>query len=243
MVGFNSTISTLYVGPKQQNFTNTGNVGIGTTDPTDLFQVGDGLKSITLGSACVVSCGYLSGYIGFNARRKRDDNYEASSSWTFSGAGHSGGGIIGVDATGPMIIAPVDGHNGPNGFTLNDADQYSKRVMMIFPRDMNGSGWVRVNGLIEAKEMKVTPATAWWPDFVFENKYKLKPLEDVEKYIIENKHLEGVPSSEEVATDGINLGEMNAILLRKIEELTLYMIELKKENEEIKKMILKSEKK
>ncbi|MEZ0184285.1 cell wall anchor protein, partial [Flavobacterium oncorhynchi] len=59
----------------------------------------------------------------------------------------------------------------------------------------------------------------------------LPTLEQVEKHIVEKGHLENIPSEKEVLNDGINLGEMNAKLLQKIEELTLYMIEMKKENE------------
>jgi len=59
-------------------------------------------------------------------------------------------------------------------------------------------------------------------------------LEQVEKHITEKGHLENIPSEEEVLKNGINLGEMNAKLLQKIEELTLYMIEMKKENEKVK---------
>ncbi len=76
-----------------------------------------------------------------------------------------------------------------------------------------------------------------WPDYVFKDDYKLSSLAEVEEYIEENKHLPNVPSEEEVLKDGINLGEMDAILLRKIEELTLYMIDLKKENKELRQLI------
>jgi|GEM_PF-881631 len=76
-----------------------------------------------------------------------------------------------------------------------------------------------------------------WPDYVFDKTYDLKPIEQVSDYINENKHLPEVPSVQEVEENGVKQGEMNAILLKKIEELTLYIIELKKENEEIKQMI------
>jgi hypothetical protein len=73
----------------------------------------------------------------------------------------------------------------------------------------------------------------------FKKDYVLPTLEEVEKHIIDKGHLENIPSEEEVLKNGINLGEINAKLLQKIEELTLYIIELKKENEIIKKDILK----
>jgi len=60
------------------------------------------------------------------------------------------------------------------------------------------------------------------------------PLAEVESYITEHQHLPDVPSAEEVAADGLSLGETQALLLQKIEELTLYVIDLKKENEVLK---------
>jgi hypothetical protein len=83
------------------------------------------------------------------------------------------------------------------------------------------------NGLTHAREIKVDLSTTW-PDYVFEKDYKLMPLSEVEKFIKENKHLPEVPSASEVHVDGINLAEMNKILMQKIEELTLHLIEQNK---------------
>jgi hypothetical protein len=80
-----------------------------------------------------------------------------------------------------------------------------------------------VNGTIHSKEVKVD--MTGWSDFVFKKEYNLPTLEEVEKHINEKGHLENIPNEEEVLKNGINLGEMNAKLLQKIEELTLYMIE------------------
>lgn len=73
-----------------------------------------------------------------------------------------------------------------------------------------------------------------WPDFVFGNNYKLMNLYELEQYINANQHLPEVPSAEEVSASGIDLGEMNAILLQKVEELTLHIIELQKQIDELK---------
>jgi hypothetical protein len=80
-----------------------------------------------------------------------------------------------------------------------------------------------VNGKIRAKEIKVESAN--WPDYVFEEGYQIGKLETLESYIKANKHLPEVPSAKEVAANGIELGEMNKVLLKKIEELTLHLIE------------------
>lgn len=72
------------------------------------------------------------------------------------------------------------------------------------------------------------------PDFVFESNYNLKTLNEVENYISRNKHLPDVPSAKEAEENGVNLGKMDAVLLQKIEELTLYVIEINKEMQKIK---------
>lgn len=82
-----------------------------------------------------------------------------------------------------------------------------------------------VNGSIRAKEIRVNTG---WSDFVFEKEYKLMPLKEVEQYILLHKHLPEIPDAETVEANGIDLGNMNKLLLQKIEELTLYVIELKK---------------
>lgn len=88
------------------------------------------------------------------------------------------------------------------------------------------------NGKILANEIEVN--TESWSDYVFEDDYLLIPIEEVETFITKNKHLPGVPSEKEVVQNGINLGEMDAILLKKIEELTLYVIQLSNELDEVK---------
>lgn len=94
---------------------------------------------------------------------------------------------------------------------------------------------------IKAEKVKVDIASAnGWADYVFKKHYKLNTLDEVEKYITENGHLPNIPSAEEVVKNGINLGEMDAKLLEKIEELTLYSIgqskQLKSQQEQIERL-------
>lgn len=97
----------------------------------------------------------------------------------------------------------------------------------------NPLGWrLAVNGNIRAKEVKVETS---WADFVFEKGYNLPSLEEVEAHIKEKGHLKDIPSAAEVSENGIQLGEMNSKLLQKIEELTLYMIDLNKDLQDLKK--------
>ncbi len=88
-----------------------------------------------------------------------------------------------------------------------------------------GSWKLAVNGNIRAKEIKVETG---WADYVFKEGYDLPTLEEVEKHIQEKGHLMNIPSEAEVLQNGIQLGEMNKLLLEKIEELTLYIIEQEK---------------
>jgi len=76
-----------------------------------------------------------------------------------------------------------------------------------------------------------------WPDYVFDEHYKLLPIHELAAYIQSNRHLPGIPSASEVEEDGIDVGEMNKKLLRKIEELTLYLIEEHKEKKAQQEMI------
>ncbi|CAN5272256.1 hypothetical protein BH09BAC3_BH09BAC3_35270 [soil metagenome] len=93
-----------------------------------------------------------------------------------------------------------------------------------------------VNGKIHATEVIVT-ATVPAPDYVFDSLYPLSPLDSVQSYIAVNHHLPDVPSAADMEKDGINVSEMNMLLLKKIEELTLYLIDVKHENEiQLKKM-------
>jgi hypothetical protein len=82
-------------------------------------------------------------------------------------------------------------------------------------------------------------STGLWPDYVFKSSYNLMTLPEVEESIKQNGHLPGMPSANDVKTNGINVAEVQAKMLEKIEELTLYMIEMKKENEQLKHQINK----
>ena len=88
-----------------------------------------------------------------------------------------------------------------------------------------------VKGIVSASEIKVEAQTA---DFVFEEDYPLKSLKEVEQFIITNKHLPDIPSAKQMEKDGVGLAEMNKLLLQKVEELTLYVIEQQKEIVQLK---------
>src|SRR5690606_1763998 len=117
---------------------------------------------------------------------------------------------------------------GAGNWTLNNQDLYYNNgnvgIGTTTPDEK-----LSVNGNIHTKEVRVD--LTGWSDFVFDNDYKLPTLQEVEQHIKEKGHLQNIPSAEEVEENGILLGDMNAKLLQKIEELTLYAIEQQKESQ------------
>ena len=95
----------------------------------------------------------------------------------------------------------------------------------------NPSKALEVNGIVRSKEVLVE--ITGWSDFVFEKDYKLMSLAEVEQFVKQHGHLPDVPSANEVEENGIGLGEMNALLLQKIEEMTLHLIEMEKRIQEL----------
>ena len=124
--------------------------------------------------------------------------------------------------------------NNFKGTVTNQGDLFSSGNMGIGTTDTKGYK-LAVNGKIRAQEIKVEAAN--WPDYVFAKDYKLPSLQQTEKHIQEKGHLPGIPSAEEVEANGVDLGEMNAKLLKKIEELTLHLIEIEKQNKKQQKEI------
>lgn len=128
-------------------------------------------------------------------------------------------------------------------FSTSDASEMSQDRMVINDAGNVGIGTLTpgsfklaVEGKIAARGVKVTNSS--FADYVFDSTYQLRPISSLSNYINQYKHLPGIPSAEEVKKDGgVELGEMNVKLLEKVEELTLYVIELKKENEQMKKAI------
>jgi hypothetical protein len=203
----------------------TGNVGIGTTTPGTKLEVDGGnirarngtpilfLTDTNSASSDVGISGYISlvdqagAEYGWIGDGSNSDNYVS----LWGGTNH--GLQFGAGGSGRMYITTA----GNVGIGTTSPDPAYK---------------LSVKGSIRAYEVIVETG---WADFVFEENYKLMSLSEVEKFIKKNKHLPDIPSEKEAKAKGIGLGEMQTKLLQKIEELTLYVIDLKKENQEIKK--------
>jgi hypothetical protein len=91
------------------------------------------------------------------------------------------------------------------------------------------------NGLLRSRKIRIDLDS--WSDFVFEEDYQLMPLADLKIYITENKHLPEIPSEEELVEEGLDLAEMNKLLMQKVEELTLYLLDQNDKTEELQKEI------
>ena len=130
--------------------------------------------------------------------------------------------------------------NGNNNFEFRTSDQSAVLTLKddgnVGIGTNNPDSKLSVNGTIHTKEVKVD--LIGWPDFVFNNNYELRSLDEVEQHINEKGHLPEIPSEIEVAENGINLGEMDAKLLQKIEELTLYLIDQNKQLQNANQNIL-----
>jgi len=180
------------------------------------ISINDGVGSIALGNASDKDLAYGTSYIGFNAIRN-----PSTKTWTCAGDGaNNGGSVIWSNVQGTIFFATIP-RTGANAQTLTDAQIKQNIKLQLNP-----------DGALRCKEVKIT--LTGWPDYVLDKDYNLMPLKELEKFITENNHLPEVPSAAEVEENGVQLGEMNAILLKKIEELTLYIITLQKQINELK---------
>ncbi|CAM4005435.1 MULTISPECIES: hypothetical protein [Flavobacterium] len=208
--------------------TESGNVGIGTVEPTEKLQIGN---NFTFSSGGHDIIGF-----GFTPSNSTDLNTNAYSA-EIRLKKNSGSLSIGISQDLVSNPTPAIEIWKNNNVTMSYYDWGKVGI-----GTNNPDAKLTVNGDIHAKEVRIDLNIA--PDYVFEkyydgystlkSDYKMPTLQEVEAYTKENKHLPEVPSAQEIKENGLKLGEMNAILLQKVEELTLYLIEQNKEIEKLK---------
>lgn len=212
-----------------------GNVGIGTASPAFTLDVGGSINATS----------FLLNGAAFTG-----------SQWTTSASNiyYNVAGSVGIGTTTPSASYKLDVNGAINATGLNlngtaiTSSQWTTSGSNIY---FNTSGNVgigslspnqklTVNGTIYGKEVKVD-LNVPGPDYVFDKDYALPSLDEISAYIEINKHLPEVPSAIEMEKNGINLSEMNMLLLKKIEELTLHVLKvnerlkcLEKENEALR---------
>jgi hypothetical protein len=161
--------------------------------------------------------------------------------------GEDGNGNTGVELRSNNTRRGMFNFNGLNTFlTGSSGNLYIYRSSMhpiVFYPDGNMAlgghstavGYrLSIHGKAIATEFTSMPY-ADWPDYVFNKSYRLMPLAEVKKYIEENKHLPNIPAAAEIEKNGIQLGDMSKRLMEKVEELTLYVLQLQEQIDELKK--------
>ena len=211
----------------QNTFPSSGNVGIGTAAPEVKLQV-DINSSVT-------EYAQIPSSLSLRNNSMQEGNLNVLS---FRDAG--GYGIAGI----AVQNRNVGTHTGIISFWTRKNGTATAPKMTLDENGKVGIGTtapdqlLTVNGTIHSKEVEVdlsVPA----PDYVFEKEYKLPPLDSIKIYIERNKHLPEIPSAKVMEADGMQLGEMNMLLLKKVEELTLQLILVNEKLEKQQVMIEK----
>ena len=163
--------------------------------------------------------------------------------WVKSFSIHNNNTIqLGNNAGDSKMVGRI-GNNRTFGFHINRwGGKYEWTIgsangdlsMMYLERNINGRILFSVNGQVHAKQIRVNLDYAA-PDYVFHKDYNLRPLSEVESFINQHHHLPEIPSGKTLETEGINVADMEMSLLKKVEELTLYMISVNKELDQLKK--------
>jgi hypothetical protein len=179
-----------------------GNIGIAAISPSQKFVVGNGNAEVTNGQLTVGTTATNGIQFISDGTLGTIDNIPLMIRTSASERMRiTASGYVGIGTSSPAEMLSVDGN-------------------------VYASGNISAFGFIKTKKLTVTQTA--WPDYVFTNNYRLRSLSSLESYIKQNKHLPEVPSAKQVKENGISVGDNQELLLKKIEELTLYIIELNK---------------
>lgn len=139
----------------------------------------------------------------------------------------------GLNLNGGLVIAPHSGSATTGGIRIDKDGGVEIPMLkmngMILTGDLELRGKLTCNGFVSKPK--------WWPDYVFESTYQLPSLDSVSKFIALNKHLPGMPSEAQILAEGQDIAQIQQMQQQKIEELTLYIIKLESELNEIKSLL------
>jgi len=194
-----------------------GYVGIGTSTPEQMMHVEGGNIVVNNGATPTI-------FTGSGAGEQNHYLQISNTSTTKTPSGLKAGGLLVSDDF--AYSSP-----GKNDLVVKG------HVGIGTPLSSNLKGYaLAVNGKIAARDLLVETTSGNWPDYVFSSGYHLPSLYEVENYVKENKHLQDVPSAQQIEKKH-SVGEMDAILLKKVEELTLYIIEQQKQIDALKQEV------
>jgi len=206
-----------------------GNMGIGTVNPTAKLEVSENLNgrsalkviNTSTGSNALRSIEIGNGSNGSSVQLiSSDQTYTNFPSWSDAGVLTTQGEL----ANG-LVLRAAAGKIRMQGATGEDMMVVDQNGNMGIGTD-NPTAMLTVAGNVVSREVEVTIAAGTGPDYVFEEDYDLISLEETKAYIEANKHLPEVPTAKVMESEGVKVGDMSMILLRKIEEMTLHQIEL-----------------
>ena len=219
--------------------TKEGNFGFGPDEPKQKIHVMDGNILISASQNCrnekgEKAPGSINGSLLFGSIIEGQNIF---GKWGIEYETDEKEGIYGLN-----FWQPYNSSNNYNGIECNGPYNH-----VLFIQDCTGNigigtprptAKLTVNGDIIAKELIITKSPEEygldWPDFVFSKDYDLISLKDLENFINTYNHLPDVPSAKDIDTNGMDVMEMNTILLQKVEELSLYIINLQKQIDELK---------
>jgi hypothetical protein len=218
------------------NFTNYIRIGIGNTGSNDLI-VRD--NKVSVGSLLPLAKLHIQGEPGDDELSIKGAIGETGTIQFYkqpAGSSAEKKGFVQLDGDDLRLGTNSGNVNGSFVVRTNGADRMyvdeSGNVSIATAQTAVGYK-LNVGGKIICEEMKVQLMGAW-PDYVFREDYPLRKLENLDVFIKNNKHLPGIPSANEVAEQGISVGQMQKQMMEKIEELTLYVIQLNRELNELK---------
>jgi len=205
---------------ERMRISSSGNIGIGTTSPGAKLDVENGTALVNtdalaaLGGQVTIS----NNYGNQNGAVRLNLNNGGAVSWIK-------GVVTGPNTnTGSAMVFGVPTVTADGTEAMRITSNGSLAIGTVDPLGYK----LAVNGNVIATSVKVK-AYANWPDYVFKKEHALMPLSELKAYVDKNQHLPEIPSAAEVEKNGQDLGEMNKLLVKKMEEMTLYMIEKDKQ--------------